>query len=59
VEGALHALYFSHGMCIGERTGTNYVRDHGNVEEAADGVMIFRKIRKGDKEQARVVWLRT
>ena len=52
-EDVRHAMYFSHGMCIGERTATNYVRDHGNVEQAADGLMIFRKVGKSDKEQAR------
>lgn len=57
-EDALHAMYFSHGMTLGERTGTKFVRDHGNIEEAADGLLIFRKIGKGDREQARAVWSR-
>ncbi len=51
VEAACVALLFSHGIAIGERPGSHWVRDHNDYGLSERGVEIWRKHGKSDQGQ--------
>jgi hypothetical protein len=54
VYGATVALVLSHGLCIGERAGAWFIRDHGHCGYTPLGEIVHRIYLKTDRLQARL-----
>ena len=53
VYGSTVALVLSHGLCLGERSGAWFIRDHGHCGYTAKGEIVHRIYLKTDRMQAR------